>query len=82
MALFSLRGLLHFAFDGGSFGDARIGALFQWVGYLRKVLKGVKDIRFARDIRPGERLAGMQPPCAIGQRIVRMEALGAVKSVR
>ena len=63
-------------FDGGSLGNAGAGAFFQLVGHLGKVAKGVKDIALTRNIRPGERLAGTQPPCAIGQRVVRMQALG------
>ena len=63
LTLFSRRGL------------AGVGAFFQWVGDLGKVSKGVKDIAFTRDIGPGERLAGTQPPGAIGQGIVRMQAL-------
>ena len=77
LTLLSFRSLLHFGFDGGSFGDARISPFFELVGHFGEVAKGMKDIALARDIRPCERLAGTQPPCAIGQRIVWVQALSA-----
>ena len=63
MALFALRGLLHCAFDGGSFGDVSIGTLFELVSHLVEVPQGLKDIRLTRDIGPGECLTG-PVPCA------------------
>ena len=71
LTVFSLRGLLPVALDG----DASISAFFQLVGHLGNVSKGVKDLALERDIRPSERLAGPQPPYAIGERIVRVQPL-------
>ena len=49
LTLFLRNRFLHLAFDGGSLGDARIGAFFQLVGHLSEVAKGVKDVALARD---------------------------------
>ena len=75
VTLFSLPSGGPCTFEGGSFGDARLSAVFQWVGYPGTVSKGGKDSALTRNRRPGERLAGPQPPSAIGQRIVRGHAL-------
>jgi hypothetical protein len=70
-----LTRLLHFAFDGGALGDASISALFEVVGHFGQVAQRVKNIALARDLGPGEGLAGTQSPSAIGQRVVWVQAL-------
>jgi hypothetical protein len=74
-ALAVLLGLVHLRFQRIALGNGRIGTPFQDGGQAGKFLQAVKHIPIARHPGPSQRLTGPQAAPAVGNGVLRVQAL-------